>query len=201
MRRGSILLNGITRCVSPMKISRHPQAKLSNGDDPPLDNRPRLPGCSLHRTGCPDSRGTRFLPEDSCQARGQLSRGRRSPRVIWRVPVGHRLFGTAGAEKPLRERLPGSPVPKAGVQYHCCPPTLAESSAKITLWRFATPTLRGYKALCPPLRPIQENVNRFLRNLVTNLIHSIDSGGEGERRPSPACAACRWFGDGRGLGL
>jgi hypothetical protein len=40
----SSLLNGITRCVSPMKISRHPPAKLSSGDEPPMGGRPRPPG-------------------------------------------------------------------------------------------------------------------------------------------------------------
>jgi hypothetical protein len=32
MCRGSILLNGITRCVSPMRLSQHPRTKLTNGD-------------------------------------------------------------------------------------------------------------------------------------------------------------------------
>jgi hypothetical protein len=74
MRCGYILLNGITRCVSPMKISRHPQAKLSDGDLPPLDNRPWAHRCSLDRTGSRFECCTRFLPEDSCPARDQLSR-------------------------------------------------------------------------------------------------------------------------------
>jgi hypothetical protein len=68
MRRGSILLNGITRCVSPMMISRHPQAKLSSGEKPPLDDRPRPSGalCIVLATGvaaapvfCPKIRARR----------------------------------------------------------------------------------------------------------------------------------------------
>jgi hypothetical protein len=41
MCRGSILLNGITPCVSPMRFSRHPRTKLTNGDRPPVARRPQ----------------------------------------------------------------------------------------------------------------------------------------------------------------
>lgn len=44
MCRGSTLLNGITQCVSPMRFSQHPRAKLTNGDSPPVARRPRLSG-------------------------------------------------------------------------------------------------------------------------------------------------------------
>ena len=41
MCRESILLNGITQSVSPMRFSQHPRTKLTNGDSPPVERRPR----------------------------------------------------------------------------------------------------------------------------------------------------------------
>jgi hypothetical protein len=92
MCRGSTLLNGITRCVSPMRFSQHPRTKLTNGDSPPVARRPRPSGAPLIVTSS-DTAATRFLSEVSrapggCGANKALELTGRQLRGLRGSPAG-----------------------------------------------------------------------------------------------------------------
>lgn len=163
MRRGSILLNGITPYVSPMRSSRHPRAKLLNGDGPPLATSASAPGRVTDHT-CSDSRPSppRFLAEVSRPSAWAAPEKTASKR-----PVRSSVSTSSSPSEAARRRrpLPVAPPrpcaapsrrgwPRAGCESEAASPEISLRGAGLSQATTLTeaPAKPGLPQKCEPLK-------------------------------------------------